>query len=143
MAWWNAIFSSKKIVNSAVDLIDTTVRSTGTWINDLKLTDEEKVKYQIKILDKHIQFVEASFQESLPRAISRRILAWGIMLLWAISFLAYVAAGIWAPHAAEIILDGVDKFYVGSIALSVAAFYFGGFYLPKLFRRWKDAKYED
>lgn len=76
------LFDDKKNQSKIVDLVDDSVRGVGKWIDNLQLTDQEKLTLTIdnaqKIIELRTRVLERTADESTVRSISRRILAWAI-----------------------------------------------------------------
>lgn len=125
MGWLTALFSSKEIVSKGVDLVDDAIRSTGTWINDLSLTDEERVKYQIEVMGKYSRFLDKRLEESLPRTVSRRAMAWGIMGTFLVFFSLGAVSWFLDPAWANFLLKWFQVTGMDLLVMSVGAFYFG------------------
>lgn len=90
----------------------------------LVLTKEEKLQYQMKAMELHLQITEKIANESTPTAISRRIV--GLMVLAPFAFLSLGGAVIFplSEKVSEHWLEISQSFEYPSLA--VVAFYFGG-----------------
>jgi len=124
MGWLSGLFSSPKIINKAVDLADTGIRETGTWLNDLNFTEQEKSKANQKMLDFRLSVLEKTADESTARSISRRILAWAVtgtfLTLILLSAIGMILGMAWAQGVFLIAKSIYSSF------LAVMSFYFVG-----------------
>jgi hypothetical protein len=98
----NALFSSEKIIDNASRAVDALV-----------FTGEEKVTFLLKAM-----------QATLPMAISRRILAFGITAVWAVLVLLWaflICIGL--KDKADLIYQGIKDMVVNPFNI-IVGFYF-------------------
>lgn len=77
MGWFSALFSSKKVVDTAMD----TVKDIRDGIDMLVYTDEEKAIYHAKISEVILKRSEVALQESSIKSMTRRIIAVSVVLI--------------------------------------------------------------
>lgn len=135
MGWLSALFSSDKIVNKAVDLVDDAARGVGTWIDELQLTDEEKSKYRADAAKALNKFIAQRLSESGVQTISRRVLAWGIMGTFLLFFVMGGLGWFIDPAWAEFLLRWFDATGMYWLVLSVGSFYFGTHMIRSIFEK--------
>jgi len=137
MGWLASLFSDKKIVSTGIDLVNDSVRGVGTWIDDLNLTEEEKVKYRQQMTKSLNEFIEQRLKESGAQTISRRILAWGIMGTFLVFFVFGAVAWFFDPAWSVFLLKWVNQTGMYWLVLSVGSFYFGTHMLRTIFESKK------
>jgi hypothetical protein len=100
------LFSSAKTVDKAVDLIDSTVRGVGTWIDERDFTAEERSEAQQKMLEFKLTVLERTSTESSARSISRRILAWSVTYVFLglllLATLGFILKATWAAQVLSV-----------------------------------------
>jgi len=120
--WWTSLFSSDKIVNKAVDLVDDSVRGVGNWIDEQQYTDEEKAVAYKKLMDFRLRVLEKTADESSVRSISRRILAWSITWFFLGVLSLYILGAVISAAWASKVLAVAKLMH--SPFLAVVSFYF-------------------
>jgi hypothetical protein len=100
-------------------------------LDALVFTDEERLEYQRKMADAWIKLQEILGEETTVRGVTRRILA--VMFTGAYLILSFLAVGMYAVNTAyaDFIWE-VCNGQLGWITLTVAAFYFGPYFLTQL-----------
>ena len=121
MAWWNVLTSSKKVVDTAADLI----KDGASGIDMLFFTDEEKSQASAKIMDQVIAINRATADENSVRSKTRRMLA--IVIIG--NYLALINIGVLLnvldeTDKAKFVFD-VANTTLASHVLAVVIFYFG------------------
>jgi len=103
--------------------LDKATDAIVSGVDKLKLTDEERLDYQIKAAELHLKLTEKIGNESTPTAISRRIV--GLMVLGPFAFLNLGSAILYGltPTTAAHWLKLAENFE--NPALGVVMFYFG------------------
>ena len=137
------LFTGDTVEKAADNLLDKDsglLVRMGGFVNDLSLTDEERIKYAQKAADAAAEFTKATLSESTTRSKTRRSIAvdWiRVQLFMLVSCFVVVfydsdkAAQLWQIATSDVMLWGT---------LSVLAFFFGGYYLksgsmPALFSK--------
>lgn len=100
------LFSSSKTVNTAVELIDASVRGVGNWIDERDFTDEERSEAEQKMLEFRLNVLERTSSESSARSISRRILAWSVTYVFLglllLATLGFILKATWATQVLSV-----------------------------------------
>lgn len=131
MGWLSALFSSGEIVKRGAALVDDSVRGIGRWIDEQQLTDEERLQYRQKQMELYAQFMAKALDESGPRTLTRRILAFAVMGVYLVMVAAGALAYFLDPKFADWLLEWLDASQFWLIAFSVASFYFGAHLLGR------------
>jgi len=131
MNWLTALFSSKRIVQQAVDLADDSIRGIGRWIDEQQLTDEERIQYRLKRLEMYEKFLARAAEESTARTITRRVLAVAIIAVYLLLLIAGAVLGLADPLIAKWLIEWTGALQFHLLTLGVASFYFGVHLLRK------------
>ena len=81
---WNPLSwfgTSKQVAKTADDLFDKDkglLTQVGSWVGNMKFTDEEQAELNVKIADKAADFVASTLSENTERSKTRRQIA----VLW-------------------------------------------------------------
>ncbi|MCK4795574.1 MAG: hypothetical protein KAV87_68220 [Desulfobacteraceae bacterium] len=99
-------------------------RGVGNFIDEQQYTPEEKAVANAQVMTNVLEAVKATRSENSTRSVTRRVLAWMIMgslvmAFWLGVFIRYVLKGDPQP-----LIDLVNAFMVGELAVAVGAFYF-------------------
>jgi len=129
--WLASLFSSRKIVQQAVDLADDSIRGIGRWIDEQQLTDEERVQYRMKRLEMYEKFLTQAAKESGARTVTRRILAVSIIAIYLLLLIAGAVLGLFDPAIAKWLIEWATALNFHLLTLGVASFYFGVHLLRK------------
>jgi len=128
------LFGGSETAVKSIDLISSSVRGIGGFIDEQNFTTEEKVKANLELNRLNQELVKATMSENSIRSITRRILAWSIMgsFLFLIMFSAIIYGitfpsdvdgvsfgGQWANHVMDVAGE------LSNMALAVSIFYFG------------------
>lgn len=120
------LFGGSKTAEKSLDIVDTSIKGIGSWIDNKDFTPEEKAKMHAEAVKTHLKLVEATSQENSVRSVTRRYLAWGItffILIWSSIGIAFAIAGRY--QTVEWIISVVNAFHLGMSFLAVIGFYFG------------------
>ena len=120
----SALFGGSEAAKKTLDLASDSIRGIGTWIDERKLTDEEKVKYAAEATKAHLELIKATANENSVRSITRRYLAWAIVGTCLFAFLLSVALWL-AGKPVDGIVKLVEAFRLGWAFTAVVVFYFG------------------
>jgi hypothetical protein len=129
-----SLFGGGETASKSIDLISSSVRGIGGFIDEQEFTTEERVKAQMELARLNQELVKSTMHENSIRSITRRILAWSIMgsflalillssIVYAIPFPSDTSDIRFGPEWAEHIMMVVDQ--LGNMALAVSIFYFG------------------
>lgn len=125
MGWLSALFSRDQIVTKTIDLIGTTARGIGQWIDEQQFTEQERAELRKEIMDRYMQFIEKAYDESGARTITRRILAVMIVSGFTATFLLGMVTYPLSPEFSKFLLDWIEATQFDWITITVIAFYFG------------------
>lgn len=127
-------FGGSDAANKSVDLISSSVKGIGNFIDEQDFTEEEKTKANLELNRLNQDLVKSTMHENSVRSVTRRLLAWSIMgsFLFLVIFSALIygvpfpsdVEGIsfgaqWANHVMEVLSE------LSNMALAVSVFYFG------------------
>jgi len=109
---------------TAPKTLDKATDAIVNGVDKLKLTDEERLDYQLKAAEIHLELTKQVANESTPTAISRRI--FGLMFTVPFIFLIIGSAVLEqiAPSVAKHWLELAS--ILENPSMAVAVFYFGG-----------------
>jgi len=119
---WLDIFASEKIQTKAVDFVEDVTKGVGTWIDELNFTIEEKSKSDMELLAFRLDVLRKTANESSARAISRRYLAWAVVLVFLFLVLLVVFGYIVGASWAVSVLNVLKLIYTSFLA--IISFYF-------------------
>jgi hypothetical protein len=123
MGWFGKLLGTDKALDTASDL----AKSGMDMLDNAFYTDQERAETKGRIMDTWLSTQKLIAEQSTPTAISRRIIAWGVLsLVW-----LAVAVGM-----AVILMDGnidkingiiglLDSMQIGWAFVSIIVFYFG------------------
>lgn len=119
------------IFRSGPAAADKVLDATIAGIDKLVYTDEEKAEARKALLDNWLDLQKTLGEETSIRGVTRRILA--CVYSGTYVFLTLAAVGVWKfdPEYADFMWDIAQGTY-GTITLTVAAFYFGPYFIQKL-----------
>jgi len=120
----SALFGGSETANKTIDAVTGAARGIGTWIDERNFTEEEKSKANQATLGMVLKAVELTRDENSTRSVTRRYLAWGIMGSYLLAFFGSITIGYWKPEYGTHILDAIEAFQLGHLALAVGSFYF-------------------
>jgi len=130
----STLFGGGETASKSIDLISSSVKGIGGFIDEQNFTTEEKVKAGLELNRLNQELVKSTMNENSIRSITRRILAWAIMgsFLFLVLFSALIygipfpsdVEGIsfgaqWANHVMEVLTE------LSNMSLAVSIFYFG------------------
>lgn len=133
MGIWGRLFGTDKAIEGAVDTVNKVTGGIISGIDAVFYTDEEKARATTKAVESAQKTVIALNDQWMPRAISRRILAYmfsGVFL--AILLTAIVFACLGKIDIINSIIAIVKAFDLGWIMLGITAFYFGVYEFKKM-----------
>lgn len=122
MSWITTLLGTPKIVSTVAE----TVKSGVGMLDNAFYTDQEKAANSLKMTDTWLKIQKAIADENSIRSITRRILAWGIL----VNFLIIIDVGVYLVVAGNTNKVNALKTFIidtkmGWMALSVVIFYFG------------------
>ena len=120
------LFGGGKTASKVVDTVSDSVKGIGNWIDEQQFTTEEAVKAKAELVKEHIGFLKNAYDENGIRSITRRILAWFIVI--DVILLADIATYFAINKDIETvraIVDVANAFWLGEGFLAIIAFYFG------------------
>lgn len=122
MSWITTLLGTPKIVSTVAD----TVKSGVGMLDNAFYTDQEKAANSLKMTDIWLKIQKAIADENSIRSITRRILAWGII----VNFLIIIDIGVYltvTDNTAKVTIlkNFILETKMGWMALSVVIFYFG------------------
>lgn len=121
MGWWSALFSSKRIVDEAMD----TVKGIRQGIDHIVYTDQEKAEMGLKISQIILERVQLALQESSFRSMSRRIIS--VLIVVQCIILTNILVLLYCFDAPASMMQGIWQllnFWKVGLAI-VIAFYLG------------------
>lgn len=97
----------------------------GNWIDEQKLTDEERLNFRSKMIEHYGVFMQSTVGENTQRSITRREIAVWVIRLEAVFLIMYGILGSFELKAAAVWkYIAVDSPW-GLLTLGVGAFFFG------------------
>lgn len=126
------LLGGTKTAEKVIDTGLAAVKGIGEYIDEQELTEEEKAVQRAKLLEAHIKFVESTHKENGTRSVTRRGIAWAVVLTILCSFALSVALLLLHPTAdIDGIIELVKVFWLGEAFVAVIAFYFGAHLLKR------------
>lgn len=113
---------SGKIIDDATSAVDK-----------LFFTNEERADYLQKAAQVQLDFQKATASESTVRSVTRRVLAIMMYAVFLGLVIATAVTGFFDVEKAKFLFSLVGQLF--SLAMAVTVFYFGGYYLPGMFRK--------
>lgn len=122
----SGLFGSSANAGKVIDVVGDSVRGVGTWIDEQKLSEEERVKFMIQAGQAHLELIKATADENSIRSVTRRWLAWGIASVVCSSFIVGMGFAIAGrDEVVKKIVDLSEAYSLGWAFVSVVTFYFG------------------
>lgn len=123
MGFFAKLLGTEKAVDAAADVVKTGVG----MLDNAFFTDQEKQEGAKQAYQLWLKQQELIGQQSTPTAISRRIVAWGVLSLVWLAFLVCMGLVLLeaSPDKMDQILDLVERMKVGWAFTGVIVFYFG------------------
>jgi len=125
-SWLSGLFGGSKNTAKTLDIIDSSLKGVGNWIDEKDFTPEEKSKALAKAVDSHLELVKETNKENSVRSLTRRWIACitlGWVLLSATS--AMILAVLKFNAEAKIILDVISSVGSNILVITIMGFYFG------------------
>jgi fatty acid desaturase len=134
MGMFSWFTSAPKAIDNVLDKDNGLFSQVGGWINELNLTEEERLNANAKTVDSVQQFAIATMDENSERSKSRRELAHlyiKFYLLW-----LSVGFGVWPinENYAIFLITALTGLALGGAFTSIMIFHFGSHGLAKLKR---------
>lgn len=125
-SWLASVFGGSKNSSKTLDIIDTSIKGIGNWIDEKDFTPEEKSKALAKAVDSHLELVKATNNENSTRSVTRRyiaviIIGW-VLLLSTLSICLYIAG---RESDAKIVIDVISMVGGNVLVITIVGFYFG------------------
>jgi len=97
----------------------------GNWIDEQKLTDEERLNFQGKMIEHYGVFMQSTVGENTQRSITRRELAIWIIRVELVCLMLYGILASFGLKAADVWWKISVDSPLGLLTLGVGAFFFG------------------
>lgn len=135
MGFWGWL-TGVKTANKAMDTINNVTDHVASGLDKLFFTDQERAQISMETAQLHLKLIETTMNESSIRSITRRVLAWAIMLIFLLLIIS--CAGVWKfdQEWAKFIFQCAGQLY--ELVLLVAFFYFGYFAVSSVVRKVKE-----
>jgi len=127
MAWYNPTtwFVSEKTVNDVMDKDSGLLAQVGSWVGNMKLTQEEVIEFNAKTVTSVQEFVKATLSESTERSKTRRSIA----VLWIKAQLGIVLmcciAAPWNMALADFYYKLATSTLMITVTTAICIFFFG------------------
>jgi len=127
MAWYNPTtwFVSEKTVNDVMDKDSGLLAQVGSWVGNMKLTQEEVIEFNAKTVTSVQEFVKATLSESTERRKTRRSIA----VLWIKAQLGIVLmcciAAPWNMALADFYYKLATSTLMITVTTAICIFFFG------------------
>lgn len=105
---------------TAETLVDGAVRG----LDALVLTEEEKIRYQGELADWWLKLQGQLSNESSVRSVTRRLIAFAVLLPYVGLIIAGAVVWPWYPEYAAFLLQLAESQF-GLLAIGIGGFYFG------------------
>ena len=128
IGWMKSLLTREGVASRAVALADDAVRATGRWIDELQLTEEERVKMRLQTLAKIDEYVGKALAESSAQAVTRRAMAWAIIAVFLLLVLTGAIAWWWVPQYPDFLIRWIDTTGLDTLVTGVGMVYFAGHY---------------
>ncbi len=133
MVIWGRLLGIDKAIDGAVDTVNKVTGVITSGIDAVFYTDEEKARAASKAVENGQKMVSAIHDQWMPRAISRRILAYMFSAVFlSILITAVVFACLSKIDVVNSIIAIVKAFDLGWIVLGLMGFYFGVYEWKKM-----------
>jgi len=134
MGWWTGIREGIKAIfgsSNGTSNIMEAAKGIGNFIDEQKLTDEERVKYNAQAIEQYGKFMENTIAENSQRSVTRRDLALWIIRNWFIMlWVSIVSYGIentfdLSHNFSKFVYNMSTMEAMSYLVLGVGAFFFG------------------
>ena len=128
-SWFN---SAPKVVNDVMDKDNGLFTQVGGWINDLTLTDAERLDANAKTVSTVIAYAVATADETTERSRSRRDIA-NMYMRFYLQWMS-VGFGSWPfiPDYSIFLVSALTGLALGGAFTGIIIFHFGSHGLAKL-----------
>jgi len=132
MSWFTSLFGGSDTAMKTLDIVDTSLKGIGSWIDEGDFTAEEKSKALAKSVEAHLSLMKATVNENSGRSVTRRWLAVGIVA-WILlhTTVAMILAVTGFKSEADIIFTAIIATGGNMLLLAIVGFYFGVQFLRK------------
>ena len=134
------LFKRKKTIDDVFDSEKGLLVKFGGFVNDLKLTDEEVIKHNAKVITDVQKFVKDTMDESLGRSKSRRTLAEVWYALQITTIIVIVIAAPFDMELAEFYFGLASSTIMFSVTTAITIFFFGSHGVSKFQDRQNNKK---
>jgi len=122
---WNFVKGIFGAGQSGSDNVMKVAAGVGGWIDNLKLTDQEKQTFNGKMVEHYSAFMASTVSENTERSRTRRDIALWIIKLEAFFLVFSLVMSGWKPDLAEYAYKIATDSPWGYLTLGVGAFFFG------------------
>lgn len=135
MSIWKSIaglFTGTAIEKSADNLLDKDkglLVRVGGFVNDLNLSDEERVKYAQKTADAAAKFAVDTLGENTQRSLTRRRIAVDWIRVQLVMLICVFIMAAYDADKAKILFEIATSEIMFWGTMGVMTFFFGGYYL--------------
>lgn len=132
MAWYNIFSSSSKAVDTASNLIGGVVDGIDAVI----LTEEEKIKFDLKRAELWLKVQETITGESSIRSITRRVLAVSFISVYLTLIIASAIVWQFSPEQSKHIFETAQT--LNTPIITIIIFYFGYYAVSNVIKAKKE-----
>lgn len=131
MGMLSSLWSGAKVLlgfsgaNKGADNVMTIAKGVGEFIDEQNLTDEEAIKYKLKIADAYTSFLDAAKDENTQRSITRREIAIWIIRIELLCLMLYGVLASVGLKAADVWKEISFDSPLSVLTWGVGAFFFG------------------
>ena len=126
MNWLMSLFGGADTASKTLDLVSSSVKGIGSFIDEQQFTPEERSQANMKAVEAHLELIKATTGENSTRSVTRRWLAWGVtgyVVIW--GSLAMVFAILGKSNVVNDMVAVINALNLGITFLAIMGFYFG------------------
>ena len=126
MNWLMSLFGGADTASKTLDLVSSSVKGIGSFIDEQQFTPEERSQANMKAVEAHLELIKATTGENSTRSVTRRWLAWGVtgyVVIW--GSVAMVFAILGKSNVVNDMVAVINALNLGITFLAIMGFYFG------------------
>jgi Fe2+ transport system protein B len=127
---FSKIFSKPLDPNKIIDF-------TMGGLDRLNFSNQERAEYNLKLAEALAEYTQKTLDESTDKSITRRYLSVIIVAIYMFLCLFTVAASLFNPEIATMVMTIIDEFYMTTAFIMVLAFFYGGYYISGIVKQKK------
>ncbi|MCW8965192.1 MAG: hypothetical protein OQK82_00685 [Candidatus Pacearchaeota archaeon] len=116
------------------DTTNSIIDKAASGLDAIVYTDQEKSEMRLKLAEWHLEMQKTLGQESSIRSVTRRLIAFMILVPYVGLIISAAILHLWFPEYSQFLLNLVDSRF-GVLAWAVGGFYFGPHMIGRAFNK--------